>query len=230
MPAAPLLTLALNIPAYRLDVFEDGRHTRSYSVSVGEADHPTPTGEFRVSTITWNPWWIPPASDWAKSERRTPPGPANPMGKVKLEFAPLYYIHGSPERPIGGAASHGCTRMTDADAIDLAQLIHRYGSSALTSEGVQALVADTATRMVQLDRPVALSVKYMIAEVVGESLLVHGDPYGRAVDGRFSAAWRALNAAGYDTSRVDGERLAARLIDAGEKPLTLTIASLLRRR
>jgi lipoprotein-anchoring transpeptidase ErfK/SrfK len=102
--SAPI-SLALNVPAFRLDVMEDGERTRSYAVAVGSIEYPTPRGQYAITRVEWNPWWIPPESDWARDEKPTPPGPANPMGRVKLHFRPTYYLHGTPsERSIGSAA------------------------------------------------------------------------------------------------------------------------------
>ena len=93
----PAITLRLNIPAYRLEVFERGILSRSYRTGVGMKDYPTPTGSFAIGHLVWNPRWVPPPAEWAKSDTAMPPGPANPMGRVKLFFAPLYFIHGTPD-------------------------------------------------------------------------------------------------------------------------------------
>ena len=109
----------LNIPASRIDVYERGRRTKTYEVSAGAREFSTPPGKYRVSQVTWNPWWHPPKSEWARNEKPTPPGLNNPMGRVKLNFAPLLYIHGTPwVDDLGTPASHGCIRMRDRDLID----------------------------------------------------------------------------------------------------------------
>ena len=65
--------------------------------------------------------------EWARGREYTPPGPNNPMGRVKLFFMPLYFIHGTPEREsIGTPASHGCVRMKNADIIELFDLVPCY--------------------------------------------------------------------------------------------------------
>jgi hypothetical protein len=83
------LRLALNIPAFRLDVYVNGELERSFPVAVGMPRYPTRAGHFAVVRVVWNPWWQPPASDWAKKEHLTPPGPNNPMGRVKLFYQEL---------------------------------------------------------------------------------------------------------------------------------------------
>ena len=55
------------------------------------------------------------------------PGPKNPVGLVWIDLpAPSYGIHGmpSPEK-IGKTESHGCVRLTNWDALDLAAMVHR---------------------------------------------------------------------------------------------------------
>lgn len=121
-----ILSLDLNIPAYRLDVMLAGRSVRSYRIAVGMSALPTHRGRFSIARIQWNPWWVPPKSDWARNERTTPPGPTNPMGKVKLQFHELLFIHGTPdEASLGKPSSHGCVRLANVDAIELALAIER---------------------------------------------------------------------------------------------------------
>src|SRR5262245_27755708 len=107
-PSAPV-NLVLNIPATRLDVWAGDSLTRSYRVAVGSIIYPTPTGFFEITDLTWNPWWIPPPSEWARSETAKRPGPSNPMGRVKIRFDDYLYLHGTGEtNSLGRAASHGC--------------------------------------------------------------------------------------------------------------------------
>jgi hypothetical protein len=90
------LRLALNVPAYRLDVVEHGTVTRTIAVAVGMPKYRTPLGTYRIDYAIWNPWWIPPDSWWARNEHREPPGWANPTGRVKLHVTGLVFLHGTP--------------------------------------------------------------------------------------------------------------------------------------
>jgi hypothetical protein len=115
----------LIVPAYRLDVIEQGVVTRSISVAVGQPRYPTPLGHFRIDYVVWNPWWRPPASDRAWKERPQAPGWQNPVGRVKLHVTGLVFLHGTPlVESRGTAASHACVRMSNEDAIALARLVH----------------------------------------------------------------------------------------------------------
>src|SRR5678815_748250 len=96
------MRLVANIPAYRLEVYIGDSVIRTLGIAPGQPGFRTPRGSFAISSIEWNPWWIPPDSRWAAKEKPTPPGPSNPMGPVKLNFLPLYFLHGTPfEHSIG---------------------------------------------------------------------------------------------------------------------------------
>lgn len=54
-----------------------------------------------------------------------PPGPNNPVGIMWIDLTePTYGIHGTPEPAvIDKTASHGCVRLTNWDAQELAGLV-----------------------------------------------------------------------------------------------------------
>ena len=53
---------------------------RTFGVATGQSQYPTPLGRFHIVVKWRNPWWYPPASDWAKDAKPIPPGPGNPLG------------------------------------------------------------------------------------------------------------------------------------------------------
>ena len=63
----------------------------------------------------------------AKEPLTIKPGPNNPVGLVWIDLtAPSYGIHGTPEPDkIGKTKSHGCIRLTNWDALDLAGMVHK---------------------------------------------------------------------------------------------------------
>ena len=63
------------------------------------------------------------------------PGPNNPVGVVWIDLSKQHYgIHGTPEpSTIGKTQSHGCIRLTNWDAQELAGLVGR-GVPALLVE------------------------------------------------------------------------------------------------
>lgn len=224
----PPLTLDLNIPAYRLDVFETGAPRKSYRVAVGMRQFRTPVGSFAISVIEWNPWWVPPPSPWAAGEKVTPPGPTNPMGRVKLYFRPFYFLHGTPhEESLGTAGSHGCVRMSNADALALARLVQRLGSPETTESEVDWLIADTTTtRRFSLSTPVPLRIRYDLVELRDDSLRFYPDVYRASRKSLSNEALALLSGAGYDTTGVDPVALATAVRQARTHAVTLSLDSL----
>jgi lipoprotein-anchoring transpeptidase ErfK/SrfK len=128
----PRAQLVADLSERTLTVRESGKAVRSYGIAVGTRKHPTPTGSFQTGEIVWNPSWTPPPSGWARNKKYQPPGAdANPMQGVKIYFrAPWYFIHGTNNPgSIGEAASHGCIRMTEDDAVAVGRWIERMGGS-----------------------------------------------------------------------------------------------------
>ncbi|HMA22798.1 MAG TPA: L,D-transpeptidase [Gemmatimonadaceae bacterium] len=205
------MRIVVNIPAYRVDAYVGDSLVRTLPVAVGMRGFRTPRGSFVVTSVEWSPWWIPPDRPWAAKEKRTPPGPTNPMGRVKINFQPLYFLHGSPARKsIGSAASHGCIRMLDEDAIELARLVHRFGTPAMTPDDVDRLAADsTTTHTIQLESPVPLDIRYDLVEIRDGRLIVYRDVYGLATRPLREEVYLALAAQGIDTARVESSRVRA---------------------
>lgn len=177
------LSLVVNLPAYRLEVVRGDERIRTYPIGIGSPRYPSPMGEWEVGFVEWNPWWNPPPSPWARGERRTPPGPGNPMGRAKIGFLPLFYLHGSPSG-VGRASSHGCIRMNNADVLDLARLI-ALETGALDEREIGALERSSRrTRRVELPEPVTVRIVYRLAEEVDGRVLVHEDVYDMGMTSR----------------------------------------------
>jgi murein L,D-transpeptidase YcbB/YkuD len=229
MAQATALRLELNVPAYRLDVRLDSILVRSYSVAVGMRSFKTPVGSFEITHVVWNPWWQPPASDWAKEDTLTPPGPTNPMGKVKLAIREEYYLHGTPAATsIGTAASHGCVRMRNEDAVDLARLLQNETQAAIDSVGLDSLLSSwNVTRTVDLPAPVPIQVLYRLAEVRDATLTLYRDIYREQNGSVRDRAVTALAAAGYDTTRIVPPALAAFLERAVRGTASIAVDSLM---
>ena len=109
-----------------------GRVLLHFPTTLGATYDPSPSGAFRVTRVTRDPWWhfqpdiIESVADTVKEER-IPPGPNNRVGVVWMALSePHYGIHGthSPET-IGYASSAGCVRLTNWDASFLAGHISR---------------------------------------------------------------------------------------------------------
>jgi lipoprotein-anchoring transpeptidase ErfK/SrfK len=126
------LTMAASTEKKILVVRIGATDVRRYDTAVGLKKHATPMGRFVVRHIVWNPAWVPPDAGWAKGKQPAAPGdPKNPMRGVKIFFQePDYYIHGTnDEDSIGSAASHGCIRMVEADAVALAKYLMEHAGA-----------------------------------------------------------------------------------------------------
>jgi lipoprotein-anchoring transpeptidase ErfK/SrfK len=108
----------------------DGRIVFHFPSTLGSTFDPSPEGEFRVTSITKEPWWhYQPAIlahvDDDEPDAKIPPGPNNAVGMVWMALSiPHYGIHGtSAPETIGYATSAGCVRLTNWDALFLADRI-----------------------------------------------------------------------------------------------------------
>jgi lipoprotein-anchoring transpeptidase ErfK/SrfK len=103
-----------------------------YPASIGSTEKPAPSGEFKVKGVAHNPTYhYDPRFGFkgvkAQHKLTIRPGPKNPVGLVWIDLsAPSYGIHGTPSpQKIGKTESHGCIRLTNWDALDLAGMVHR---------------------------------------------------------------------------------------------------------
>ena len=105
------------------------------------------------------------------------------MGKVKINFAPLLYIHGTMyEDKLGAPASHGCIRMGKEDLLDLTRLIHKYRTPRVDASVLATLESnDRMTRNFAV-RPIRFDVVYRLVEVVDGKLVIHPDVYRSGTD------------------------------------------------
>ena len=222
------VALRLNIPAFRLDLLQAGVVTASYPVAVGEPRYPTPAGEFRLTHITWNPWWYPPPSEWARNDSIHPPGSSNPMGPVKLQFGERYFLHGTPlESSIGKAASHGCVRMRDVDAHALARAVNRLAGGGVPDDSLDLIQSDSSrTVTVTLREPLPIAVVYVTVEVHAGRLYVHRDIYGRDPPSE-TRVRETLSIAAVDTGRVDRAAIARIVRSSRRRSTSIPIDSLI---
>ncbi|WP_244476431.1 L,D-transpeptidase [Methylobacterium sp. Leaf88] len=110
----------------------DGKLVAFYPASIGSEEKPAPSGEAKVEgvayapTYTYNPKYQF-AGVKAKTKFTISPGPNNPVGVVWIDLSiPSYGIHGTPEpEKVGKTESHGCIRLTNWDARDLANRVSR---------------------------------------------------------------------------------------------------------
>lgn len=109
---------------------EDGKLISAYPASIGSADTPSPSGIVQVERIAFNPnYTYNPKINFKQGQNDKvlilQPGPNGPVGTVWIALSkPTYGIHGTPEpSKIGKTQSHGCIRLTNWDATELAKMV-----------------------------------------------------------------------------------------------------------
>lgn len=156
------LSLQVDLSERTLSLLSGDEIVRQYPVSVGTAAHPTPSGTFRIRRLIWNPPWNPPASAWARDRSPEAPGsPGNPMGRVKIFFQePDYYLHGTGHASsLGRAMSHGCVRLRNADAAEVARYVMMAGGADREPSWFEQVSRQRGTsRSVSLSSPVTMRV------------------------------------------------------------------------
>nr|WP_307157078.1 L,D-transpeptidase [Rhizobium paknamense] len=108
----------------------DGQLIAAYPASIGSADTPSPSGTVTVERVAFNPGYTyNPKLNFKQGANdkvlNIPPGPNGPVGTVWIALSkPTYGIHGTPEpSKIGKTQSHGCIRLTNWDATELAKMV-----------------------------------------------------------------------------------------------------------
>lgn len=117
-----------------------GKLLAQYPCSSGSEHDPLPIGDWKIKGVSRKPHFnYNPELFWdanpAHTKAKIPAGPNNPVGAVWIDLTKDHYgIHGTPEpSDVGHSQSHGCIRMTNWDATELAAMV-RPGIPAHLSE------------------------------------------------------------------------------------------------
>ena len=117
-----------------------GRLLAFFAATIGSEHDPLPIGDWRIKRVFRNPKFYYDATLFWNAKASTgkeilPPGPNNPVGPVWIDLSKEHYgIHGTPEpAKVGHATSHGCIRLTNWDALQLAAMV-RPGTPATLKE------------------------------------------------------------------------------------------------
>ncbi len=156
----PELELEVDLSDRELRVYRGGELEATHPVAVGSEEWPTPTGEWTIGQVVWNPRWIPPEEEWAEEEEVAEPGdPENPLGRAQLVYSPPNTIHGTnaPES-VGQAVSHGSIRVTNEVAMELAREVMEAGGAGRDESWYQA-VRDDPTRRESVAIPNAIPIR-----------------------------------------------------------------------
>ncbi len=102
----------------------------AYPATIGSEDNPSPTGTHIVEGVAPMPeYTYNPKLNFQQGDNTSvltiPPGPNGPVGSMWIDLSePTFGIHGTPEpSKIDKTASHGCVRLTNWDANELARMV-----------------------------------------------------------------------------------------------------------
>lgn len=107
-----------------------GKPLAFYVATIGSEHDPLPIGEWKITGVKQNPPFFYNAdlfwdANEAHAKAKIAPGPRNPVGVVWIALSKEHYgIHGTPvPAAIGHTQSHGCIRLTNWDAAELANMV-----------------------------------------------------------------------------------------------------------
>jgi lipoprotein-anchoring transpeptidase ErfK/SrfK len=123
--------IEVNLERKTIRLFDaDGKVIALFYCSIARDKEKRPSGNAKVITIAINPNYTFDPALWTDvtnvdHKLTIPPGPRNPVGMAWVGLSlPGYGMHGTPHpEQIGKTGSHGCFRLTNWDAIHLANMV-----------------------------------------------------------------------------------------------------------
>ncbi|WP_158557144.1 L,D-transpeptidase [Mucilaginibacter conchicola] len=181
--------IVVNAPAFRMDIFRDGKLVKTFKVGIGYPEFPLPTGMRRADTIIFNPTWTPPDEPWVKGNfapgRKVGAGnELNPLGLIKIPIGMPSLIHGGKKlEKIGNFASHGCVGLTNRQVVDFVPLLAQLGGSSLSADSIKLLLKNRSkTRSVMLPTRVPIDLRYETIVAENGGLNIYRDVYERGTN------------------------------------------------
>jgi hypothetical protein len=230
----PNLKITINVPAFQMTLWQDGKEVKSYPVGVGLLDYPIIIGRREASSIEWNPVWIPPSSDWIERSSTVKPGeiilptdPRNPLGKVKIPLGYGYLIHQAKgPGDMGSLVSHGCVRVMQADLYDLAEKIVAARGLDVTAQQIAAAKRNKKTLIARLDPVVPVEITYDTIVVENGRLNIYPDVYNYKRN-TVQNVRRELKTSGVNDELVADKEIARMLrLAVGKQRYVVTVASI----
>ena len=178
--------VVVNIPAFRMDLFQDGSLVKSYRVGIGYPQFPLPQGLRKASSIIFNPTWTPPDEPWVAKMKNITPGETveagsklNPLGPIKIPIGLPSLIHGgkSPAK-IGKFASHGCVGLTNNQVKDFALLLSKASGTELSDTTLANYLQEKEeTKTVKLKETIPVELRYETIVLEEGKLHIYKDVY-----------------------------------------------------
>jgi lipoprotein-anchoring transpeptidase ErfK/SrfK len=176
--------IVVNAPAYRMDIFRDGKLERTFKVGIGYPEFPLPRGLRKAEQIIFNPVWTPPDEPWVKGKfapgRKVEAGSKdNPLGILKIPIGLPSLIHGGKNpAKLGTFASHGCVGLTNQQVEVFAQELAALGGDSLTMDDIKGYQKERSkTEEVKLQHPVPVELRYETIVVEDGKVYIYRDVY-----------------------------------------------------
>ena len=178
--------VVVNIPAFRMDIFDDGSLVKSYKVGIGTPEFPLPQGIRTADTVIFNPTWTVPDEEWAAEMNNVKVGETveagsknNPLGWIKIPIGLPSLIHGGKQpAKIGTFASHGCVGLTNPQIKDFAMRLAQAGGAEITDDQVSEYLEEkTRTKDVKLKERIPVELRYETMVVEDGKLHIYKDVY-----------------------------------------------------
>jgi L,D-transpeptidase catalytic domain len=210
IPGDSDIKITVNVPAFQMTLWQNGKEVKTYWVGVGMKDYPIFIGKMDGSAVIWNPSWIPPNSDWVGTHKGIKAGdvilgsdPRNPLGRLKIPLGMGYLIHQAKgPGDLGSLVSHGCVRVMLPDLYDLAEKIVAARSLPVTAKQIAAAKASKKTLTAPLDPAIPVEITYDTMVVEAGKLHIYPDVYG------YKTNTPAMLRAELKSSGVDGSKLS----------------------
>ena len=179
--------ITVNVPAFRMTLWQGDKEVKSNYVGVGRKNFPIPIGVRSADRIILNPDWIPPNSAWVRKssnvepyERISADDPDNPLGKIKIPLGQAYLLHEAQSRSdIGNLVSHGCIRVMRDDLFEVTEMIVRALDLAISDRQIAASKKDKDRRVIKLGNDIPVDINYDTMVVENGVLNIYPDVYDR---------------------------------------------------
>jgi lipoprotein-anchoring transpeptidase ErfK/SrfK len=137
----PAARIVVSRDAHILTLEDTSGHLLAqYPASTGSEHDPLPIGNWKIDGVSRNPTYnYNPKLFWdakpGDAKTRVPAGPNNPVGVAWIDLSiPHYGIHGTPVPGlVGKTESHGCIRLTNWSAAEVAGLV-KAGTEVVLQE------------------------------------------------------------------------------------------------
>ncbi len=192
MNAVPSDTrVVVNAPAYRMDLFQDGKLVKTYKIGIGYPEFPLPSGTRKATTLIFNPTWTTPDEPWVEASNKVKVGQTiaagdklNPLGPIKIPIGSPSLIHGGKSAAkLGGFASHGCVGLTNKQVQDFALNIAKLSGTELMPEDIKNYEKlKTETKNVSLGKSVPVELRYETILIENGKLKIFRDVYEKGTN------------------------------------------------